>query len=99
VAREALPKIGSEFHHSAVWLSNLCAFSVMAVIRLRDQDTCRTFCGAPIRHLDHITRHTDGGATSYNNGRGTCERCNYAREMPGWQITSSMPNTPTNPTP
>ena len=21
------------------------------------------------------------------NGRGTCERCNYAREMPGWQIT------------
>jgi hypothetical protein len=21
------------------------------------------------------------------NGRGACERCNYAREMAGWQIT------------
>jgi HNH endonuclease len=50
--------------------------------------TCRNpFCGAPIRHLDHITRHTDGGTTSYSNGRGTCERCNYTREMPGWQIS------------
>jgi Domain of unknown function (DUF222)/HNH endonuclease len=62
------------------WLAHL--------IRLRDQETCRNpFCGAPIRHIDHITRHTDGGATSYSNGRGTCERCNYTREMPGWQIS------------
>jgi hypothetical protein len=61
------------------WLAHL--------IQLRDQETCRSpFCGAPIRHIDHITRHSEGGATSYSNGRGVCERCNYARELPGWQI-------------
>jgi hypothetical protein len=62
------------------WLAEL--------IKLRDQQTCRNpYCGAPIRHIDHITRHSEGGATSYTNGRGVCERCNYVREMPGWQIT------------
>jgi predicted kinase len=62
------------------WLANL--------IRLQDQQTCRSpFCAAPIRHIDHSTRHADGGFTSYSNGRGTCERCNYVREMPGWHIT------------
>ncbi|HJY46274.1 MAG TPA: HNH endonuclease [Propionibacteriaceae bacterium] len=60
------------------WLAKL--------IRLRDQ-TCRDpYCDAPIRHLDHITRHSDGGATTFDNGRGTCARCNYVREMPGWHI-------------
>ena len=44
------------------WLAKL--------IRLRDQ-TCRDpYCDAPIRHLDHITRHSDGGPTSFANGRG-----------------------------
>jgi Domain of unknown function (DUF222)/HNH endonuclease len=62
------------------WLAEL--------IKLRDQQTCRNpYCGAPIRHIDHITRHSEGGATSHTNGRGVCERCNYVREMPGWQIT------------
>jgi len=60
---------------------------VAKLIKLRDQ-TCRSpYCDAPIRHLDHITRHSDGGATDYGNGRGTCSRCNYAREAPGWHIT------------
>jgi hypothetical protein len=72
------------------WLAHL--------IRLRDQETCRSpFCGAPIRHIDHIIRNGEGGATSYSNGRGVCERCNYAREMPGWQITvidAGLPDTP-----
>jgi HNH endonuclease len=59
------------------------------VIRLRDQEMCRNpYCGAPIRHIDHIIRHSDGGTTNYMNGRGACERCNYVREMPGWQITA-----------
>jgi len=62
------------------WLADL--------IRLRDQETCRSpFCGAPIRHIDHSTRYADDGPTSYSNGRGTCERCNYTREMSGWHIT------------
>jgi hypothetical protein len=61
------------------WLADL--------IKLRDQ-TCRNpFCGALIRHIDHIARHADDGPTSYSNGRGACQRCNYARETPGWHIT------------
>jgi hypothetical protein len=61
------------------WLANL--------IRLRDQ-TCRDpFCDAPIRHLDHIKRHADGGLTTFTNGRGACERGNQVREMPGWHLT------------
>ena len=60
------------------WLAKL--------IKLRDQ-TCRgPYCDAPIRHIDHNTRHADGGPTTYVNGRGVCQRCNYVREMPGWQI-------------
>ena len=60
------------------WLAKL--------IRLRDQ-TCRDpFCDAPIRHIDHITRHSDGGPTTVTNGRGVCARGNLIREMPGWQF-------------
>jgi hypothetical protein len=61
------------------WLAKL--------IRLRDQ-TCRDpYCDAPIRHLDHIIRYTDGGPTILLNGRGTCERGNQVHEMPGWHIS------------
>jgi hypothetical protein len=50
--------------------------------------TCRDpYCESPIRHLDHIIRRADGGPTILENGRGTCERGNYVREMPGWHIT------------
>ncbi len=57
------------------------------MLELRDQ-TCRTpWCDAPIRHVDHVHRHEDGGATSYHNGRGLCARCNHAREAPGWNAT------------
>ena len=60
------------------WLARL--------ISLRDQ-TCRDpFCDAPIRHYDHIHRYSDGGPTTYGNGRGTCARGNQVREMPGWQV-------------
>jgi hypothetical protein len=60
------------------WLAKL--------IRLRDQ-TCRDpYCDAPIQHLDHIIRYTDGGPTTFENGRGTCARGNHVREMPGWHI-------------
>jgi hypothetical protein len=54
------------------------------LITLRDR-TCRDpYCDAPIRHLDHVHRHTDGGPTTLANGRGLCERGNYVRDMPGW---------------
>jgi hypothetical protein len=57
------------------------------LIALRDH-TCRDpYCDAPIRHLDHIDRHSNGGETTLPNGRGTCARGNLVREMPGWQVT------------
>ncbi len=50
----------------------------------RDQ-TCRVpYCDAPIRHLDHVRRHVDGGETTLANGRGLCARHNLVREQPGW---------------
>lgn len=50
----------------------------------RDQ-RCRTpWCDAPIRHLDHITPHRDGGPTIAGNGEGLCEACNYTNEAPRW---------------
>ncbi|MEV4900461.1 HNH endonuclease, partial [Citricoccus sp. NPDC055426] len=54
------------------------------MIMLRD-NICRTpYCGAPIRHVDHATPYRQGGPTSYANGSGLCERCNYTKEHPGW---------------
>ncbi len=59
----------------------------------RDQ-VCRTpWCGALIRHLDHATAASRDGATSLDNGQGLCERCNYAKEDPGWTTTpQARPN-------
>ncbi|GGR52003.1 hypothetical protein J2S40_000607 [Nocardioides luteus] len=59
-------------------------------ITTRDEGTCRTNgCDAPIRNIDHVERHADGGTTSAENLQGLCERCNQAKESPGWQ---SRPN-------
>lgn len=60
------------------WLAEL--------IRWRDVSCRDPFCDAPIRHLDHIHRHAEGGPTTPANGRGVCERGNYVREMPGWTV-------------
>ena len=69
------------------WLAEL--------IRWRDW-TCRDpFCDAPIRHVDHIHRHHDGGPTHPTNGRGVCERGNYVREMPGWTVRLADPDSHT----
>ena len=69
------------------WLAEL--------IRWRDW-TCRDpFCDAPIRHLDHLHRHHDGGPTTPANGRGVCERGNYVRELPGWSVRLADPDTHT----
>jgi hypothetical protein len=52
---------------------------------LRDQ-TCRTpWCGAPIRHADHVIAVQDGGQTSAGNGQGVCEACNHTKQAPGWR--------------
>ncbi|NYI76493.1 HNH endonuclease [Nocardioides panzhihuensis] len=55
-------------------------------IATRDGGVCRTNgCDAPIRNVDHVERHADGGATSAENLQGLCERCNQAKEALGWQ--------------
>jgi hypothetical protein len=54
------------------------------MIRMRDDHTCQgPYCEAPIRHLDHIHPHTDGGPTSLDNGNGLCEYCNLVKELTG----------------
>lgn len=56
-----------------------------ALITARDQ-SCRTpWCDAPIRHLDHVIPHEEGGATSLANGQGLCEACNHAKQAPRWR--------------
>jgi hypothetical protein len=60
-----------------------------AFIDLRD-DTCRTpYCDAPIRHHDHATPDAHGGPTTAHNGLGLCEACNYTKEAPGWQVSTT----------
>ena len=50
---------------------------------IRDR-VCRTpWCGAPIRHIDHVIPAAAGGPTSADNGQGLCQACNLAREAPG----------------
>lgn len=49
---------------------------------------CRTpWCGAPIRHIDHVEPYSDGGPTNLANGAGLCERCNQAKTAPAWWAT------------
>ncbi len=51
----------------------------------RDQ-TCRTpWCDAPIRHIDHVAPHSQGGRTSIDNGQGLCEACNLSKQAPEWR--------------
>lgn len=58
------------------------------LIQDRDQ-ICRTpWCGAPVRHVDHVVAVADGGKTAADDLQGLCERCNYAKESLGW---SSQP--------
>lgn len=54
-------------------------------ITVRDE-VCRTpWCGAPIRHTDHVVPVHAGGPTNAANGQGLCEQCNQTKEHPGWQ--------------
>ncbi|WP_374727027.1 HNH endonuclease [Promicromonospora iranensis] len=55
------------------------------LLRAREQGICATsWCDAPVRHIDHVTPHAEGGVTSLDNGQGLCARCNHAKQAPGW---------------
>lgn len=61
------------------------------MITIRDQ-RCRTvYCDAPVSHIDHVTSHAKGGPTSFRNGQGLCEHCNYVKETPGWPPPETGP--------
>jgi len=64
--------------------SRLFPAGLRSLVRLRD-GSCRTpWCDAPVRHIDHVTAHRDGGATTFRNGQGLCESCDYTKQAPGW---------------
>ena len=68
-------------------------------LAVRDQ-YCRTpWCGAPIRHTDHIIPHRLGGPTSAANGQSLCERCNQTKEASGWHSRPGPDGTVTTSTP
>jgi 5-methylcytosine-specific restriction endonuclease McrA len=49
-------------------------------LMLRDGRCRAPYCDAPIRQVDHITPHSRGGATSLDNGQGTCAHDNVTKE-------------------
>ncbi|WP_210769253.1 HNH endonuclease [Occultella kanbiaonis] len=62
-------------------------------VTARDR-TCRTpWCDAPIRHIDHVHGHADGGETTADNLQGLCEACNYAKQAPGWRASPTTAPT------
>ncbi|GAA4536465.1 hypothetical protein GCM10023175_03500 [Pseudonocardia xishanensis] len=53
------------------------------LIRSRDRGRCtEPHCDAPIQHLDHLHRWSEGGATTLDNGVGKCTFHNLVRESP-----------------
>ena len=65
--------------------SRLAPAGLASFIDTRDQ-FCRTpWCGAPVRHHDHVVPHDAGGPTSEANLQGLCQRCNLAKQAPGWR--------------
>ncbi|HEV7168855.1 MAG TPA: DUF222 domain-containing protein [Micrococcaceae bacterium] len=54
------------------------------IIAIRD-DCCRTpYCGAPIRHDDHVIPWRTSHRTSTAGSQGLCVACNQTKEAPGW---------------
>lgn len=62
--------------------------AVRELLIARDQHCATPWRDAPIRHADHIERHTGGGPTAPDNGQGLCERCNYDKDTPGFTATA-----------
>lgn len=68
--------------------SRLFPAALATFLAIRDQ-TCRTpWCDAPIRHVDHVVQHADGGPTSAANGQSLCEACNQTKSLRWWSATA-----------
>jgi hypothetical protein len=50
------------------------------LIAFRDQHCRHPYCDSPIKHLDHIHPHAQGGPTSFSNGQGLCARHNLIKD-------------------
>jgi hypothetical protein len=50
------------------------------LIAFRDQHCRHPYCDSPIKHLDHIHPHSQGGPTSFSNGQGLCARHNLVKD-------------------
>jgi hypothetical protein len=50
------------------------------LIAFRDQHCRHPYCDSPIKHLDHIHPHAQGGPTSFGNGQGLCARHNLIKD-------------------
>ncbi|WP_258073571.1 HNH endonuclease signature motif containing protein [Arthrobacter sp. 08Y14] len=59
-------------------------------IAARDRVCRMPWCGAPIRHYDHVVPVREGGLTSAENVQGLCEACNQAKEAPGWTARTAQ---------
>jgi len=57
------------------------------MVRWRESTCASPWCNATVRHIDHITPHAHGGATSYANAQGLCVRCNLLKDHAGWTVT------------
>lgn len=64
--------------------------------RLRDQHCRGPYCGAPIRHIDHIRAHATGGPTTERNAQGECAHCNLVKEHPDYTVTGHAGETHTS---
>ena len=54
--------------------------ALRALIIARDRVCRNSWCGAPIRDVDHIVPHREGGRTDEDGGQGLCQYCNLAKE-------------------
>ncbi|GAA1480703.1 HNH endonuclease signature motif containing protein [Gordonia sinesedis] len=55
-------------------------------IARRDRRCRMAYCDGAIAEIDHAYPHRHGGATSADNGDGTCRDHNRAKEADGWQF-------------
>lgn len=79
--------------------SRLFPTGLAELIALDDQ-TCRApWCDAPICASDHVRPVAADGATSRENGQGLCQRCNLAKEAPGWRSTRAPDGAVTSTAP